>query len=419
MLIFWFVVCVMMAVALFFVLRPLFLRKPPRQGSDRTDAELAVYRNRMAELKAEVENGLLSEAEAAMAEIELKKSLLHEAVENKDQEDPSTRSGSSNWWTIGIASVLLPVIAISAYLFLGNPHLTGASLQPDPANPDTSGHQFSTEDMVAQLAERLENNPDDPQGWLMLTNSYMTLGRYQDAVKAGERMYALYGNEPYIMLRYADALAMANNGRLSGKPAELIKKALALEPDNITGLWLAGMVEDQQANYSAAIEYWQRLQPLLQNDQKSLEEVNQLISRAQAKMGGSQQIAAPAGKQPETGDTPRSIVVDVSLSPDLAGDTDPDDALFVYARAVEGPPMPLAVVRKKVKNLPLQVTLDDSMAMFPQMKLSSFDQVKVSARISKTGNAITQPGDFIGESPVITNNKQPDTVSIVINKQVP
>ena len=421
MLIFWLIACIMMVVALFFVLRPLFLRKPPQKGGDRTDAELAVYRNRMAELKAEVENGLLSESEATMAEIELKKTLVHEVEEGGDQAALPAKGGTRNWWAIGATAVLLPAIAISAYMFLGSPHLLDTASQPHPVNSDVSSmHQSSIEEMVEKLAARLEKKPDDPQGWLMLTNSYMALDRYQEAARAAERLYALVGDEPYVMLRYADALSMANNRRLSGKPAELIKKALALEPNNVTGLWLAGMVEEEEGNYAAAIAYWQRLPPLLGDDQQSLNEVRQLINRAQNELGGAPQMAGPVDNQmPESGDMSSSLVVNISLSPEYAGDADPEDILFIYARAVEGPPMPLAVVRRKAKDLPLEVTLDDSMAMFPQLKLSGFDQVKVSARISKSGNATPQSGDFVGESPPINNNKQPDTVSIVINKQVP
>lgn len=422
MLIFWIIVCLMMAVALYFVLRPLFLGKASRQGSDRSDTELAVYRNRLAELRAEVESGLLSESEATMAEIELKKTLVHEVEEeNGDHDAPPAKAGARNWWAIGATAVVLPGIAISAYMLLGSPHLVDTASQPHPGNTDISSmHQSSIEEMVDRLAARLEEKPDDPQGWLMLTNSYMTLGRYRDAADAAERMYALVGDEPYVLLRYADALAMANNGRLSGKPAELIKKALALEPDNVTGLWLAGMVEEEQGNYAAAIAYWQRLEPMLGDDQQSLNEVRQLISRVQGKLGVTPQMAGPVDNQPpETGDMSSSLVVNISLSPDFTGDADPEDTLFIYARAVDGPPMPLAVVRRKAKDLPLEVTLDDSMAMFPQLKLSGFEKVKVSARISKSGNATPQPGDFVGESPPITNNNQAESVSIVIDKQVP
>lgn len=414
MLIFWLVVCVMIFIALFFVLRPLFVRNRNRQDS-RIEPMLSVYRSRLVEMKTEVEAGLLSETEAAVAENELNKDLLNEVVENKNQVDHSAKPESRNWWAAGITAVLLPVIAISIYMVLGSPDIASTSPQPHSVDPDSPAtHPSSIEEMVDQLAVRLESDPGDLQGWLMLTNSYMTLGRYQEAVKVVERLYALHGDEPYIMLRYADVLATANNGRLSGKPAELIQKALTIDPDNITGLWLAGLTEDEQGNQAAAIEYWQRLLPLIKDDKESLERVQQLISRAQGKPDDLQQLTAATVKPEVKADNSRSIIVDISLSPEFVNDSDPEDRLFIYAKAVDGPPMPLAVVRKKVKDLPLQVTMDDSSAMLPGVKLSDFKQIKISARISKSGDPISQPGDLIGEALNETN-----PVTILINRKIP
>jgi cytochrome c-type biogenesis protein CcmH len=405
----------MILIALFFLLRPFFRLESRKQG-DQIEPMLDVYRSRLNEIKTEVETGLLSDTEAVLAENELNQTLLNEVDEN--QITRTTKSGSHEWWAAGVMLVLLPVITISIYMIVGNPHLVDTVLQQHTAAQDDSGtHPFSIEEMVDQLAIRLANQPDDPQGWLMLTNSYMTLGRYQDAAEAAGHLYALHGNDPYVMLRYADVLATANGNRMSGKPAELVQKALALEPENITGLWLAGMAEDEQGNHHAAIEYWLRLLPLLEDDPDSFEEVQILIGRAQGKLGESQKVTVITDTNPATTDNPRSIIVNVSLSPDFANDTHPDDVLFVYAKAVEGPPMPLAVVRETVKNLPLQVTMDDSLAMFPGMKLSDYEQIQISARISKSGNAIPQPGDFVGETPTITLN-QTDSATVIINKQV-
>jgi len=415
MIIFWLFVSVMILIALFFLLRPFFRLESRKQG-DQIEPMLDVYRSRLNEIKTEVETGLLSDTEAVLAENELNQTLLNEVDEN--QITRTTKSGSHEWWAAGVMLVLLPVITISIYMIVGNPHLVDTVLQQHTAAQDDSGtHPFSIEEMVDQLAIRLANQPDDPQGWLMLTNSYMTLGRYQDAAEAAGHLYALHGNDPYVMLRYADVLATANGNRMSGKPAELVQKALALEPENITGLWLAGMAEDEQGNHHAAIEYWLRLLPLLEDDPDSFEEVQILIGRAQGKLGESQKVTVITDTNPATTDNPRSIIVNVSLSPDFANDTHPDDVLFVYAKAVEGPPMPLAVVRETVKNLPLQVTMDDSLAMFPGMKLSDYEQIQISARISKSGNAIPQPGDFVGETPTITLN-QTDSATVIINKQV-
>ena len=418
MVIFWLTACGMICIALFFLLRPFFRHRS--SGPDQKEAELTVYRNRLVEIQNEVESGLLSEADARMAEIELKKNLLHEAGESDNAAARTAVSGLRNWWTIGISSVLLPVMATTIYLSIGSPDLVEPISQPgNPHAGSALTHESSVEEMVARLAARLEKQPDDPEGWMMLTNSYMALERYQQAAAAAARMYELYGNEPSVMLRYADALAMANNNRMSGKPAELVRKALELDPDNITGLWLAGMAESEQGNYAVAIDYWQRLTPLLANDQASLAEVEQLIGLAKAQMGDTQPIISPADGQPETASNPVSIFVSVTLSPALAKDINPGDTLFVYAKAVDGPPMPLAAVREKAESLPLQVILDDSMAMFPGMKLSDHEQVQIGARISKSGGVMAKSGDLYGETADIINTRQTDTVSIIIDQRVP
>jgi cytochrome c-type biogenesis protein CcmH len=322
-------------------------------------------------------------------------------------------------WRVGAGiAILVPAIAITLYLVTGQPLSTEPSATSRSAVPPDSQHPHSIEDMVNQLAARLVQQPYDIQGWFTLTNSYVALGRYDEAVTSMERLYQLVGDQPDVLLRYADVLAMSNDGRLSGRPAELVHKALSQEPDNWMGLWLAGMAAAEKGDHRQAIDYWERLLPQLKDDPESLQEVEQLISRArQETMGKDTQVATlTATDMVDTAD--HAITVNVSLSPRVAKEAGPDDALFIYAKAVDGSPMPLAVVRKKVSDLPVEVILDDSLAMMPSMKLSLFDQVQVNARISKTGNAIAQSGDYIGESSTIEEDRA-DPVSIVIDKQLP
>jgi cytochrome c-type biogenesis protein CcmH len=246
-------------------------------------------------------------------------------------------------------------------------------------------------------------------------------------------LHKLVGDQAEILVAYADALAMVQEGKLAGKPAELLRRALELQPNQPQGLWLAGMAEDQQGNYQDAINYWHRLEPLLNEDPESLQEVRQLIARAEQRGGLPAKTAEgtkdqiPSLSSASASDsatisvessTAKAITINVDLDPDLKEATAHDDSLFVFAQAVEGPPMPLAVVRKQVKDLPLVVTLDDSMAMMPAMSLSKFSEVKIGARISKTGNAMPQSGDLYGEvSPVAVDDKEP--VQITIGERVP
>jgi cytochrome c-type biogenesis protein CcmH len=324
----------------------------------------------------------------------------------------------ADWRLAAAIAALIPAIAITLYLVTGQPQPAEPSATSQSAIPADSQHPHSIEDMLNQLAARLVQQPYDIQGWFTLTNSYMALGRYDEAVRTMERLYQLTGDQPDVLLRYADVLAMSNDGRLSGRPAELVQKALSQEPDNVMGLWLAGMAAEENGDYRQAIDYWERLLPQLTDDPESLQEVEQLISRARQEINGkgTQVATLTAADVVDTAD--HAITVNVSLSPRLAKEVEPDDTLFIYAKAVDGPPMPLAVVRKKVSDLPVEVILDDSLAMMPSMKLSLFDQIQVSARISKTGTAIAQPGDYIGESSTIEHDRA-DSVSIVIDKQLP
>jgi cytochrome c-type biogenesis protein CcmH len=239
---------------------------------------------------------------------------------------------------------------------------------------------------VAGLAARMKNNPNDAQGWLMLGRSYKYLQQYPEAADAFAQAYRLLGDQAEVLLSYADALAMANDGRLSGKPAELVFKALALEPNNMTGLWLGGMAKAEAGDVTGAVQLWRKLEASLPPGSEAQQEIQTLMANIESRK--------PEEQPTET--APQGIEVEVSLAPELQPKIGPEHTVFIYAQALSGPKMPLAIVRKQVSDLPLTVNLNDSMAMMPEMKLSRFDKVKLIARISKSGNATQQPGDLIG-----------------------
>jgi cytochrome c-type biogenesis protein CcmH len=247
--------------------------------------------------------------------------------------------------------------------------------------------------MVDGLAEKMKNNPDDAQGWLMLGRSYKVLEQYPKAVDAFANAYRLLGDQAEVMLLYADTIAYANDKNLVGKPTELIFKALALEPDNMTALWLGGMAKAQQGDAVTAKRLWKKLDALLPPGSDAQQEIQGLLAKIESE-------APQASAQPEATQQANvpglAIDVHVSLAPELQKSASPGDTVFIYAQALSGPKMPLAIVRKQVSDLPLTVSLNDTMAMMPNMKLSSFAKVKLLARISKSGNAISQPGDLIG-----------------------
>lgn len=309
--------------------------------------------------------------------------------------------------------LVIPFLAGSLYWTLGNYQSLTQADQVAAANQAAPElEQFNK--MVAGLAERLQKQPDDALGWTMLGRSYKYLQQYPQAAAAFEHAYKLLGDQPEIMLLYAEAMAFANNEQLAGKPAELVFKALAMEPDNVTGLWFGGMAKAQTGDFVAAMTLWKKLETLLPPGSEPQQEIQGLLTKlaTQIPEGVAQAQAKPAQPANEAG-----IEVQVSLAPELQKSANPDDTVFVYAQALSGSPMPLAIVRKRVADLPLTVSLNDAMAMMPTMKLSNFEQVKLLARISKSGNAMKQPGDLIGViEQIALADKSPH--KIIINSQV-
>jgi cytochrome c-type biogenesis protein CcmH len=293
------------------------------------------------------------------------------------------------------------------------------------------------DELVKGLAAKLEQNPDNLPGWLMLGRSYVSLNQPDGALYAYERAYKLAPENPDVLLGYAQALVKSGREELTGRPAELISEAHKRAPQNQTALWMMGLVSFEHQDFAQTVSYWQQLAAQIPAESQEHQQLAEYIEQARSRMApGStptpagpqpspavaetqtaQSVASPTG--PEAAGQPAApagaaLTVKVSLDPALADQVQPEDRVFVFARAVSGPPMPLAAVSKQVRDLPLQLTLDDSMAMMPQMKLSAFPEVLVGARISKTGNAMPQSGDLQGEvSPV--NSGQAAVVQVVIN----
>ena len=274
----------------------------------------------------------------------------------------------------------------------------------------------------------------------MLGRSYMMMQRYDGAIEAYENLYRLKPEEPDVILMLADALSMKQQGKMAGRPGKLINEALARAPQNTTALWLSGMALEQEEKYQEAVDRWQLLRPLLNDDLEEQVQLDILIKRAQAKLSddagtdaASSATAAISANNAKTNSvvaqsnavtktavvtekpatTVANVILSVSLSDEFMAKVSPEDSVFVYAKAQTGPPMPLAASRLQVKDLPVKVTLDDSMAMMPQMKLSMFDTVIVGARISKSGNAVGVDGDLFVEQEQVL---QGDEVTLVINK---
>lgn len=394
----------LVAVTLLLLLRP-WRRRPADLTASTREINAGIYRDQLAELDRDRAAGTLAAADHAQARGELQRRLLDDAGVI---ETASTGPASARTTTIVIA-LTVPLLAAALYTFLGQP----AALDPAARQAST---QPDVEKMVATLAARLEAKPDDPKGWAVLGRSYRVMGRMPDAQKAFERIGAELDRDPVLLAEYADVLAANNNGNLEGKPMEAVGRALKLDPDNPMALALSATAAFNRKDIAAAVMQWERLLKQLPPESEDAKWVQNQLAQIRGAVAGSttpraeatQVITPPAAVSTPvvaatpaaaTGDT--SIRGQVSLAPALAAQALPTDTVFVFARAVEGPRMPLAVQRGKVSDLPLDFRLDDSLAVSPDFKISGFTEVRIEARISRSGNATPSPGDLIGTGPVV------------------
>ena len=330
---------------------------------------------------------------------------------------------------VGLAAFAL-VFAAAGYAWLGNPAALavapGAAGAAAPAEASQGVDKAQFEAMTQRLAERLKTQPEDAEGWVMLGRSYSVLERFPQAVEAYRQVITLRPNEAQGYADMADAMGMGAGRKLEGESEKLISRALALDPDNAKALGLAGTVAFDRGDAAGAAKHWEHalakvepgsdmagrlrgavdearkragLPPLPAAAQGVAAAANPVVPAAPVAVGAAP--AAPAGQAAQAAPAGASVQVRISLAPALASKAAPDDTVFIFARAQAGPKAPLAIQRRQVKDLPVDVTLDDSMAMSPALRLSTVAQVVIGARISKSGNAMPQPGDLQGLSAVV------------------
>ncbi|HBA66776.1 MAG TPA: c-type cytochrome biogenesis protein CcmI [Methylococcaceae bacterium] len=375
---FWLTASVLIAIAFAFVLPPLW-RRPGSIDIETERFNVDIAKQRLLDLNDQRSAGTITADEYE----DLYQELQSVLADDLQTESASRQSESSGRWLIALALIVIPLVSVTLYRVLGNadallPEAEQAAQQIDEINA-----------MVSGLAQRLQSQPDDAEGWLMLGRSYKYMNRYAESAQAFSEAYRLLGDRADVLLQYADALAMANDGRLAGKPAELVAKALKLAPDDSTALWLSGMAKAEAGKYDEALRHWQKLAAQMPKGSEPYREVQGLIAQVMERLG-----TAPAEQQPAA--IAKVLKVNVAISDELQGVVSATDTVFIYAQALQGPPMPLAIVKKQVADLPITVVLSDEQAMMPAMKLSNFERVKISARISMSGQAESRPGDWIG-----------------------
>ncbi len=393
---FWIIAGLFLAGALLFVLPPLLRPGPKAQWVSRGAVNVSVYRDQLRELDADLQAGTLSRDRHEEARREIEHRLLEDT---RETEGEPARVPPRGRLTAVIFGLAVPLIAVGLYLAVGNP----GALAPEGAaegGPPHSLDERQVEAMVERLAARLQANPEDAEGWIMLARSYNALGRFQEAATAYASASARMPGNAQLLVDYADTLAMAQGRRLLGKPEILIQQALKIDPNNLKALALAGTAAFEKKNYAGAVAQWEKMLRLVPPDSDILRSVQSSIAEAQSlgKDAGVAPRAAVANPPRAAGGAGARVSGVVMLAPALASRIAPTDTVFIFARAVGGSRMPLAVIRKQAADLPVKYVLDDTMAMAPGMKLSSFKEVIIGARVSKTANATALSGDLEGLS---------------------
>jgi cytochrome c-type biogenesis protein CcmH len=432
MMTFVFVAAAMVAVALAWVLVPL-LKRGGREGVALEASNAAILRDQQRELDADLSADVITREQYEESQRELERRVLDDAKASVAARAPPTQAAA---WTAAILGGAIPITALVLYVALGNhdAFVAGATRTADGA----AQHEVTPEQveaMAAKLAAKLERDPNNPEGWVMLARTYYALNRHADAAKAFERAIALMPDNADLLADYADSIGAAQGG-LAGKPLELINQALKADPTHWKALALAGTAAFDRKDYAQAIAYWERMKatvppssPLSGSIDASIAEARELSGLKSAL--GSGTAGASANVPPTARPAPSvaaaspaapaapgaTIAGTVELAPSLAARATPTDTVFIFARAAEGPKMPLAILRKQVKDLPAQFTLDDSLAMTPTMALSKFPTVVVGARVSKSGNATPQPGDLEGFSIAVKTGAT--GVVVVIDRALP
>ena len=397
----------------------LLRQGPVVTSASQSQANVKVYREQILDLDREHANGHLSDAEWQQSRDELSVRLLQDtAVE----DEPQVITQAQSWRTAVVIALVFPISALGLYIWLGAPEAI-SPMPPASALAEAATEQAAApnlDQIVENLASKLQADPNNLEGWVLLGRTHRSMGNLDAALSAFDRALKLNADDELILAR-AEVLAAKNQGRFDGEPWRVIREVLQRDPQNYAALLLAGSASYANNRYADALEFWQRARLRLSADHPDVPNLIEAMSTVQAKLKNpaspsstpaaqSAQGAVPAQGSAASGAAPAAAVASaaggaasalnvsgqVRLSAALKSQTSPTDVVFVYAVPANGERMPLALLKTTVAQLPLKFTLDDSSAMLPDRKLSGASQVLVKARISKSGNAIPQSGDWEG-----------------------
>ncbi|HSF66153.1 MAG TPA: c-type cytochrome biogenesis protein CcmI, partial [Nitrospiraceae bacterium] len=386
---FWVITSAMTLLILGLLLWPLLKRTSTALPEDK-EKTLSIFRQQFAELGQDRANGVLTDELYQQARFELERRLLEETGATEMTPATAQRHVSGRWVALALA-IIVPTFSGLIYWQLGNPlamtQPPAASLSAQESAEDAHPSDDRLEALVERLKQKMEQNPNDGMGWVLLARSYEGLGRHAEAVPIYEKAITLIPHDAQLLADYADTLGVVHGRKLEGKPESLIQQALKIDPNNVKALMLAGTVAFNRKNYAGAAKDWEQARANLPADvdPELTQQLMAAITEARSRLGGGQETvtayAEPVSPVQPTGQS-RAIRGTVTLAPSLAGKGSPNDTLFVFARETNGPPMPVAIVRATKKDLPFTFQLDDSTSPMPSRKLSGAGPVVIVARLS-------------------------------------
>lgn len=384
---------------------------------DRDAENIKIARQRMQEIE-----NLQGRKETNIeeAQLELQATLLEDLLEDKKTTaaDTSTSTSivASKGWGVSII-LLIPLLSLALYSYLGNPQFalqTIAEIESDKQ----LGNEFNIDQLLAQLEEKLAQDSENSHAWEIAARTYMTLGDYDKAESAYAKLNSLVLGNPDFLASWADVEVILAGNIYTPAAEQRIAKALAVNPNHVNALWLASLGSESLGEHERALVYLNTLLPLVTDDNQSTHEIErQQIEQLIERNRNAGNVDSSTEKQlPTDHATGRVITVEVMLADNLVAQADKNDVVFVFAQALEGPRAPLAVSKHQVKDLPIKIALTENMAMLPSLTIASFDKITVTARVSKTGKPIQQPGDLVSESTLITTENQKNIAKLIIDR---
>ena len=406
----------MSLLAIAFVLLPVYRASQENRATepevDRRNLNIAIFEERQAELEQELSTGNLDQENFESLKLELERNLLQDVDDNEQQKKPVLRLTRQSVVTAFLLAILVPAMGLALYGHFGrSADLQLALTQPeDPFN----GRTPTVDEAVTALRDRLQQQPENPEGWYLLANTLMGMQDYAGAAEgyANALQYLPQDAPQYAGVngQYAQALFFANNGKMTEQIRSEVEKTLALEEFEITALGLLGIEAYEREDYLSAIEFWRK--GLRNASGEQSDSLKSGIRSARDKLLAAGEVVP---ELPELAEI--RLELRVSLDTSLQDKVTADQPVFVFARPIGGR-MPLAAVRLTVADLPATVVLDDSLAMSPEARLSSADQVEVVARISTSGEPRPMPGDLSGTLSPVAVQEQVDILELSIDQIV-